>query len=70
MSGYWHGPVAAKDDFGDVIVDEFIDGRTALTRQWAIFTPKSWKLHGIGRLGTGLGQLYRYQDGKWAKVGS
>ena len=57
-----------KDDFGDTIKDEIIDGATKLG-PWALMTPKSWKIHGHGKLGTGLGQRYKKQkNGKWLKV--
>src|SRR5262245_59947610 len=67
---YWMGSVPEKDDFGDSISDEFIDGATQMG-PWATMTPRSWMMHGVGRLGTGSGQRYEKQaDGKWLKVGS
>jgi len=70
MSKKWLGDPPFVDSFGDPITDEFIDGVTALTRQWAIMTPRSWRLNGIGKLGTGKGQRYRLQEDflTWLKV--
>lgn len=65
---YWLGHVGQADDFNSAIGDEIIDGKT---RQgpWALMTPSSWRLHGIGKLGTGYGQRYQKQaDGRWLKV--
>jgi len=65
---YWLGNVPATDDFGQPIGTEFIDGRS---RQgpWGLFTPASWAIHGVGRLGTGYGQRYVQQDdGEFMKV--
>lgn len=65
---YWQSAVGETDDFGDSISDEFIDGRT-VHGPWALMTPKSFRLHGIGRLGTGAGQRYEKQaDGRFLKV--
>jgi hypothetical protein len=62
------GPVGPKDDFGNDIKDEIIDGRTK-RGPWALMSPASWKINGIGRLGTGFGQRYRkLGDGRWLKV--
>lgn len=66
---FWIGPVADLDDFGVMITDEFIDGRTMPFGPWAIMAPGSWRLHGSPRLGAGWGQRYRRQaDGRWLKV--
>lgn len=66
---YWIGDVGEKDDFGSPINGEFIDGRIEGRSQWAIMSPTSWRMFGIGKLGTGLGQRYKKQaDGKWVKV--
>jgi hypothetical protein len=65
---YWVSPVGEFDDFGNRISTEFIDGKTVMG-PWAMMTPTSWRLNGIGKLGTGYGQRYRKQpDGKWLKV--
>lgn len=65
---YWLSPVDAFDDFGDIITDEIIDGKTVMG-PWGLMTPKSWKKYGVGRLGSGLGQRYKKQkDGKWLKI--
>jgi hypothetical protein len=67
MVRYWVGHVGKTDDFGDEIVDTFIDGKT-LQGPWAMMTPKSAAMHGVGRLGTGYGQMYKLKNGKWLKV--
>lgn len=66
---YWVGEIGPGDDFGMPIHEEFIDGLLAGRSQWAIMSPHTWRLHGIGKLGTGYGQRYKKQaDGKWLKV--
>lgn len=65
---YWAGTIGPRDDFGEPITDEFIDG-LARGQRWAIMTPASFATHGYGRLGTGFGQRYRKQpDGRWLKI--
>jgi hypothetical protein len=65
---FWMGTVPKKDDFGQEITDEFIDGKTT-QGPWGFMTPDSWEEHGIGKLGTGLGQKYKKQEnGKWLKI--
>jgi hypothetical protein len=65
---YWLSPVGAQDDFGDRVAGVIIDGKTK-HGSWALMTPHSWSLHGIGQLGIGLGQRFERQtDGKWLKV--
>jgi len=65
---YWLSPLNDFDDFGDRFADTMIDGQTKMG-PWANMTPKSWAMHGAGRLGNGLGQLYRKQtDGRWLKI--
>jgi hypothetical protein len=65
---YWLSPVGEKDDFGDKVRSVIIDGKTK-HGPWALMTPLSWDLHGIGQLGLGCGQKYEKQiDGKWLKV--
>jgi hypothetical protein len=65
---YWLSPVGTKDDFGDKVGHVIIDGKTK-HGPWALMTPLSWDLHGVGRLGLGLGQRYEKQtDGKWLKI--
>ena len=64
----------AEDDFGDKfsgIVGELIyDARVHGHAHWATMTERSWKLHGIGQLGLGLGQCYRRDEqGRLIKVG-
>ena len=66
---YWYGPIGPGDDFGMPIHDEFIDGRIAMGSSWAIMSPSTWRMHGVGKLGTGYGQRYKKQaDGRWLKV--
>ena len=66
---YWTGDVRPGDDFGMPVHDEFIDGRMAMGSSWAIMSPSTWRLHGVGKLGTGYGQRYKKQaDGRWLKV--
>jgi hypothetical protein len=65
---YWVGKVSTHDDFDVEIGDTFIDGRT-MAGPWAIMTPSTWRMYGVGRFGTGYGQMYMKQDdGKWMKV--
>lgn len=67
MAKYWTSPVNQKDDFGNIIDDVIIDGKTK-EGPWGIMTPESFSKHGI-RLGTGFGQKYQKQkDGKWLKI--
>lgn len=64
---YWYMDVPPKDDFGQPIEEEFIDGATRMG-PWAIMTPASHQTYGVG-LGVGKGQMYEKQaDGKWLKV--
>jgi hypothetical protein len=63
----WSGQVRSKDDFGDEIADEFIDGKTQMG-PWAIMTPASWRAYGVGSLGTGYGQRYARDGNVWKKV--
>jgi len=65
---YWTGTIGDKDDYGRLITDEFIDGRT-VWGPWAIMAPLSWREEGVRKLGTGYGQRYKKQaDGRWLKV--
>jgi hypothetical protein len=65
---YWEGQVRIRDDFGDVIADTFIDGKTK-NGPWGIMTLANWDIYGVGKLGTGCGQRYEWQlGGKWLKV--
>lgn len=62
---YWHGHIGPNDDFGNPIVDIFIDGKT-IYGKWAVMSLLSWNMFGIGRLSTGCGQKYQKQeDGRW-----
>lgn len=68
MTTRWVGKVPQKDDFGDLIGNTFIDGKT-VHGPWAIMTPESWIKHGVRMFGTGLGQRYKRQDqDHWFKV--
>ena len=65
---YWVGRLGERDDFGSPYGDTMYDGKTT-HGPWANMSEASWRQHGVGRLGTGLGQKYRKQaDGKWLKV--
>jgi hypothetical protein len=64
---YWKGTVSKIDDFGVFIGEEFIDGVT-WSGKWAIMTPRSWAINGLGKLGTGYGQRYRKTPEGWLKV--
>jgi hypothetical protein len=65
---YWTGAVGNTDDFGVQINNVIIDGKTR-RGPWALMTPASWRVHGVGQFGTGFGQRYeRTPEGKWLKV--
>lgn len=64
---YWVGSPPPNDDFGNPIGLAFIDGKTR-RGPWAIMTPTSHRMLGIG-LGPGKGQRYEKQeDGRWMLV--
>ena len=64
---YWAGKIGETDDFGELITDTFIDGKTTIG-PWAIMTPASWLRYGVG-CGTGKGQRYeKTASGRWLKV--
>ncbi|MCA2510528.1 MAG: hypothetical protein IM561_09110 [Microcystis sp. M60BS1] len=68
MAKYWNSHVPQYDDFGDLIKDIIIDGRTT-QGPWALMTPKSWEKHTFQRFGVGYAQKYEKQsDGKWLKT--
>jgi hypothetical protein len=56
---YWMGSIGEKDDFGQPIKDEFVDGKTK-GGPWAIMNRASHRLSGVG-LGLGRGQRYQKQ---------
>lgn len=62
----WLGGVPKKDDFGETITDEFIDGKTTLGA-WGLMTPSSYRRFGIG-IRTGLGQRYKKIGSDFVKV--
>jgi hypothetical protein len=65
---YWTGILPKQDDFGMPYKKIMIDGRTT-SGPWANMTLESWRVHGIGKLGTGYGQKYEKQsDGRWLKT--
>lgn len=65
---YYMGDVPAQDDFRDKIIDVFVDGKTKMG-PWANMSLNSWKKYGVGKLGTGYGQMYKkQQDGQWLKI--
>jgi hypothetical protein len=64
----WIGSVPEFDDFGEKIVDEFIDGKLMVMPGWAIMSPISFKRYGMGILGTGKGQCYKKQGENWVQI--
>lgn len=65
---YWLSPLGDEDDFGLPFKTVMYDGKTQMG-PWANMSETSWKLHGVGILGTGYGQKYKKQaDGRWLKV--
>lgn len=65
---YWMGTLPPKDNFGIAYSNIMYDGKTK-QGPWANMTPTSWRIHGVGRLGTGFGQKYEKQsDGRWLKI--
>jgi hypothetical protein len=72
MAKYWTSPVPQFDDFGDIISDIVIDGKSALG-PWGLFTPASYAnplcARWPNKFGTGIAQKYQKQkDGKWLKI--
>lgn len=67
---YWISSVPLKDDFGDEIKNEFIDGKSS-QGPWGLFTPKSYERHGAypGKFGAGIAHKYSKQEnGRWLKI--
>jgi len=69
---YWLSPLGRFDDFDDPydlsVGGVMYDAKTKMG-PWANMTEKSFCEHGVGKLGTGLGQKYEMQEnGKWMKV--
>jgi hypothetical protein len=69
VNKYWMGSsIKANDDFGNPVKDVFVDGKTKMG-PWAIMSPESWRIYGVGSYGTGYGQRYcKTHDGRWLKV--
>lgn len=68
MKKYWQGTIGQHDDLGGVITDTFYDAKTVMG-PWGIMNPSNWRIHGVGRTGTGFGQKYEKQDdGRWLKT--
>jgi hypothetical protein len=63
MAKFWVGEVKTTDDYGRLIGERFVDGRTE-HGFWAIMSMTSYDLHGVG-LGEGKGQMYRKTDDGW-----
>ena len=64
---FWRGSTPRTDDFGQVIEDVFVDGKTIMG-PWATMAPASFAEFGVG-LGVGRGQKYERQpDGRWLKT--
>lgn len=69
---YVSAELANEDDFQDRFTHRegeiVYDARTK-SGPWAMMTEKSWKKHGIGQLGLGLGQKYqRDSEGRLMKM--
>jgi hypothetical protein len=65
---YWLSPLSDTDDFGVPYTAVMYDAKTRMG-PWANMTEESFKQHGYGKLGLGLGQKYAKQaDGRWLKV--
>jgi hypothetical protein len=65
---YWLSPLGDTDDFGVPYKDVMYDAKTRMG-PWANMTEESFKQHGYGKLGLGVGQKYAKQtDGRWLKV--
>lgn len=66
---FWLSPVPDLDDLGNVIHDEFYDGRLRGSTAWGLMTPDAWSAAGCGKTGLGNGQRYKKQpDGRWLCV--
>lgn len=60
----WSGsPPCTCELCGDVIIDEFVDGKLR-EGPWALMCPGCHSRHGDG-FGTGRGQLYERRTDKW-----
>ena len=69
MQKVWAGLAPSKCDIcGTELSTEFFDFRVPSCGRWANGCPACFERQG-GRLGTGLGQKYIKQDGKFIKVG-
>ena len=69
MQKVWVGTAPSKCDICEAELSaEFFDFKVPSVGQWANGCPACFKRQG-GRLGTGLGQRYVKQDGKFIKVG-
>lgn len=66
MAKEWLGNVPEMDDFGKLISDTFVDGKT-VHGPWAIMSPITHECYGLG-LGTGRGQKYVKNGSRWLKV--
>jgi hypothetical protein len=59
---YWKTEIPRIDDFGQEVINVFIDGKT-IDGPWAIMSLDNFNRYGVG-LGTGKGQLYVIKDDK------
>jgi hypothetical protein len=60
----WLGNVPQYDDFGHLVITQFIVGETS-SGLWAFMSLLSFRTHGV----PGLGQRYvRQKDGRWLKM--
>jgi hypothetical protein len=68
MAKTWMGSPPEQCDFCEhKIMDEFVDGGLIGYTCWAIMCPPCFRRLGRG-LGTGLGQRYTLEHGKYVKV--
>lgn len=63
----WLGDLPEVDDFGDRYTGVMLDAKSK-QGPWGNMTLGSWLEHGYDRLGTGLGQCYLWEGGRWLKV--
>jgi hypothetical protein len=68
----WAGAIEDCDICENSLVSQgyFIDGRIKSVGAWANMCPSCFRVHGVGQIGVGIGQLYRHRkDGSWLCIG-